>query len=97
MYPPNLDFAAINEMAAIGTTIAIVTVTDDDFDQESRVEIIDGNEDGYFKLERGKNFAILRLNRALNKQIDQFKIRFKATDNGVPGRSSVRDLEVIYF
>uniref|UniRef100_A0A0M3IE04 Cadherin n=1 Tax=Ascaris lumbricoides TaxID=6252 RepID=A0A0M3IE04_ASCLU len=94
MYPVGVGFASVSEDAIIGTTIAVVTVTDDDYAQNSQIEIIDGNDDEFFRLENGNNFAVVRLNRLLNGRIKPFQLTIRATDDGFPQRYSQRDLEI---
>ncbi|VDK61365.1 unnamed protein product, partial [Anisakis simplex] len=46
MYPPESRFASISEAAQVGDTIAVVTVTDEDYGQTAAVRIADqGRED----------------------------------------------------
>ncbi|VDM47555.1 unnamed protein product [Toxocara canis] len=95
MYPAGMGFASISEEAIMGTTIAVVTVTDEDYGQNSQIEIIAGNEENFFRLESGNNFAIVRLNRLLSERhSDPFRLTFRAKDDGLPSRRSLKDLEV---
>uniref|UniRef100_A0A183EHF8 CA domain-containing protein n=1 Tax=Gongylonema pulchrum TaxID=637853 RepID=A0A183EHF8_9BILA len=94
-YPANSGFASVSPETATGTTVAVVTVSDPDDGQNARVTITDGNEEDYFRLESGKNFAILRLNRLVaDKPIERFLLKFRAVDDGSPARFSERDLKI---
>uniref|UniRef100_A0A1I7VWP6 Cadherin domain-containing protein n=1 Tax=Loa loa TaxID=7209 RepID=A0A1I7VWP6_LOALO len=94
IYPTNSEFAWISSETAIGSVVAVITASDRDDGQNVRISIIDGNNENYFRLESGKNYGILRQNRLVDKPIEQFLLKFCATDDGVPPRSLERDLKV---
>lgn len=75
----------------------MITANDRDSGQNVHISIISGNNENYFRLESGKNYGILRQNRLVDKPIEQFLLKFRATDNGVPPRSLERDLKVNIF
>lgn len=72
----------------------MITASDRDDGQNVRISIVGGNEENYFRLEGGENYGILRQNRIVDKRVEQFLLKFFATDDGVPPRSSERDLKV---
>lgn len=78
----------------MGTTIAVITASDLDDGQSVRISVTGGNEESYFLLQSGTNYGVLRQNRLLDKPMEQFLLKFCATDNGVPPRSSERMLQV---
>ncbi|CAG9540793.1 unnamed protein product [Cercopithifilaria johnstoni] len=94
IYPTGSEFAWISSETAIGSTIAVITTNDRDYGQNVQISIISGNNENYFRLESGKNYGILRQNRLIDKPIEQFLLKFCATDDGVPPRSSERELKV---
>uniref|UniRef100_A0AC35UC95 Cadherin domain-containing protein n=1 Tax=Rhabditophanes sp. KR3021 TaxID=114890 RepID=A0AC35UC95_9BILA len=60
LYPPNIEFANIMENASVGMTVAVITVQ---FKGNSEIDldIVKGNEKGFFTLEKGKSFGIIRV------------------------------------
>ncbi|VBB26047.1 unnamed protein product [Acanthocheilonema viteae] len=94
IYPTGSEFASISSETTIGSTVAVITANDRDYGQNVQISIINGNDENYFRLESGKNYAILRQNRLVDKPIEQFLLKFYATDDGVPPRSLERDLKV---
>ena len=96
IYPPTASFASINEKTTVGTTIAVITARDDDYGQNVRIRIASGNEESFFRLENGKNFAVLRLDRLVHNRSQKFRIRFSATDDGDPPLKSEDALEVLH-
>ncbi|KAK0418580.1 hypothetical protein QR680_013653 [Steinernema hermaphroditum] len=97
LHPTGIEYCSVLEKAPVGSTIAVITVVDEDFGENGRanISIVSGNEDELFKLESGTNFAILRLNGTLNvKRRDRYQIDFEASDNGKPKRSSRRTLQI---
>jgi hypothetical protein len=87
-------FAGVNEDAKPGTLVAAVTVTDSDAGRhgETTVKIIGGNADRNFVLD-GSN--IIRVaERATLTRGKVYKIALKATDLGLPPKSSTSWLSI---
>uniref|UniRef100_A0AC34Q1W8 Cadherin domain-containing protein n=1 Tax=Panagrolaimus sp. JU765 TaxID=591449 RepID=A0AC34Q1W8_9BILA len=79
----------------IGSTLAVLSVTDEDHgkDGQTSVALISGNSDGLFFLEKGDNFAILRLNRTINNQTSkQMILEFEASDSGNPSKKNRKNI-----
>ncbi|MCP9261909.1 Cadherin-related tumor suppressor [Dirofilaria immitis] len=94
IYPIGSKFASISSETAIGSAIAVITANDRDDGQNVQISIIDGNSENYFRLESGKNYGILRQNRLVDKSMEHFLLKFCATDDGMPPRSSERNLKI---
>lgn len=75
----------------------MITANDRDYGQNVRISITSGNNENYFRLESGKNYAVLRQNRLVDKPIEEFLLKFCAIDDGVPPRSVESDLKVNIF
>uniref|UniRef100_A0A915PHT5 Cadherin domain-containing protein n=1 Tax=Setaria digitata TaxID=48799 RepID=A0A915PHT5_9BILA len=93
-YPTGSKFASVSSETAVGSTVAVITTNDEDAGQNVRLSLVDGNNENYFRLENGKNYGILRQNRLVDKPIEQFLLKFRATDDGVPPRFCERTLTV---
>uniref|UniRef100_A0A0R3RQB5 Cadherin-related tumor suppressor n=1 Tax=Elaeophora elaphi TaxID=1147741 RepID=A0A0R3RQB5_9BILA len=94
IYPTGSEFASISSETAVGSTVAVITASDRDDGQSVQISLISGNSENYFRFESGKNYGILRQNRLVDKPIEQFLLKFVATDDGVPTRSSEHHLKV---
>uniref|UniRef100_A0A0N4ZLK4 Cadherin n=1 Tax=Parastrongyloides trichosuri TaxID=131310 RepID=A0A0N4ZLK4_PARTI len=105
LYPPGIDFGNVLENATLGSTIAVLTIKDDDkgVNGDTSIKIINGNEKDYFYLEKGRNFGILRVNEnwvKVNKKKRKFKtnekftLTFEASDSGVPSKKSTKELNI---
>lgn len=74
--------------------MAVITSTGKNLNDLSKIKITGGNEQNYFRIDGGKGFAILRLNRSLTNINDHFTLIFQANDNILPNRTSTETLKV---
>ena len=93
-----VPFASVNENAKVGTNVAIISVNDEDrgVHGQTSLEIIEGNSQGHFQLQKIQNsIYILRVAaRARLQRGRDFQLLFQARDQGIPARSSTARLEV---
>ena len=86
--------AGVNEDAKSGTLVAAVTVTDSDAGRhgDTLVNIIGGNADRNFVLDNGNIIRVAERAKLLRGKI--YKLVLKATDLGLPPRSSTSWLAI---
>ena len=92
---------SVVEHGAVGTTYAILIIHDRDIGENAlidRVEIIDGDIDGYFRLQKGRNpfeYSI-QVAKPLDRECTPhgFNLTIRAWDGGKPPRATIRDVQV---
>ncbi|KAE9547193.1 hypothetical protein FO519_009595 [Halicephalobus sp. NKZ332] len=97
IYPTRSDYVLLDPSFETGTTLVVLTAADGDFGKDGQTEIslISGNEEDFFRLESGQNFAILRLNKIVDKKAPkQFSLEFEASDFGNPPKKSKKTLMI---
>ena len=92
------SYASVNENAKVGTSVAAITVSDEDRGVHglTTLEIIEGNAQGHFELQPfGGTLYVLRVAARARLQRDRnYELVFRATDQGSPQRSSKAKLEI---
>ena len=92
------SFASVNELAKAGTSVAAITVSDEDKGPHGQtdLEIIGGNAKGHFSLQSyGGGLHVLRVSsRARFFRGTEYELVLKAKDHGIPTRSSTASLLV---
>ncbi|XP_070552282.1 protocadherin Fat 4-like [Ptychodera flava] len=93
--PSSATFATVDEDAAIGSIVAIATVTDADeglFGQ-AYLRIEAGNEQGHFRLYPLANLYAVQVAAKLDRErISQYNLTFIGQDFGSPPRTTVKHL-----
>ena len=94
-FPATARLATVDENAANGSVVAAVSVIDLDEGANglSRVEILDGNALGHFRLDETPSFHMVRVNAVLDRErIAEYNLTLGASDAGSPRRSSTAHL-----
>lgn len=89
--PANGDFGIIEESANISSTVAIVTVTDNDegLNAQTSLKISSGNEKNTFSLKNVFTTYLIKVNTTLDREKkDKYNLTLYAHDNGIPRLSS---------
>ena len=88
----------MNENAKVGTTVAAITVSDDDrgIHGQTTLKIIEGNAQGHFELQSyGGSLYVLKVAARARLQRDRnYDLLFQAVDQGSPPKNSKARLEV---
>ena len=91
-------FASVNEQAKVGTSVAAITVTDEDKGPHGRtsLEITSGNSQGHYELQSyGGSLYVLRVSsRARFQRGREYNLTLEAMDEGIPRRSSIASLVI---
>lgn len=96
-FPDGSTYASVSEDAKVGTILALVTVTDEDSDENgvADVRIQSGNEMELFELSQDGFFKLIKLKHSIQGLHEQsFSLTVKATDGGNPPKSSANSLTV---
>ncbi|CAD5114675.1 DgyrCDS3721 [Dimorphilus gyrociliatus] len=89
--PTNGDFGIIEESANASSTVAIVTVTDNDegLNAQTSLKISSGNEKNQFSLKKVFDTYLIKVNATLDREKkDKYNLTLYAHDNGTPRLSS---------
>uniref|UniRef100_A0A670YLY7 FAT atypical cadherin 4 n=1 Tax=Pseudonaja textilis TaxID=8673 RepID=A0A670YLY7_PSETE len=99
-FPATSRFASVDENAAPGTVVALLTVSDADSPEANgniSVSILGGNEQRHFEVQSSKvpNLSLIKVAAALDRErISTYNLTVAVTDNFGLSRSSVASLVI---